>query len=520
MESIPSKKGPSETSQNWRVSILVCASSIVAVVCLFYKTAIAMVALWRTSIFSHGFLILPISLYLIWRRRRQLASLSPTANPGGLGLLGVLAGVWFLGNLAGVQLIQQLALVAMLPGLVWTILGTAVIRELLFPLAFLFFAVPMGESLIPPLQRFTAFFALKGLELSGVPAVLEGRFLLVPSGTWEVAETCSGIRYLLSSMAVGCLYAWLVFQSLARRVAFVALFGVVSILANGLRAYGIILLGHLSNNRIAAGVDHFIYGWLFFSVITVSVFALGWRWRQAPADPSAQVDAQSQPTGTRYRVAGNPGAPRGSLRAQALTAVVAIALLALAPISAYSWRNQPEIKSPGIAVPAAALPWTSLPEYSGNWTTPFAGSDVVVRRTYQSGDKQVHVQVAFSASGRKELIHGKNDLADEDQWIQLTEDRAQAMVDRQTLTVRAARIASAQGNRLVWSWYWLAGEFTSSPYRAKLLQLKARLFGGPPGAAWILIATDFRPDAAAAAAVLQDFLQHASIEATLNGMPE
>ena len=130
------------------------------------------------------------------------------------------------------------------------------------------------------------------------------------------------------------------------------------------------------------------------------------------------------------------------------------------------------------------------------------------------------MQVAFSASGRKELIHGKNDLADEDQWIQLTEYRAQAMVDRQSLTVRAARIASAQGNRLVWSWYWLAGEFTSSPYRAKLLQLKARLFGGPPGAAWILIATDFRPDAAAAAAVLQDFLQHASIEATLNGMPE
>ena len=473
-----------------------------------------MVSLWQTSTFSHGWLILPISLFMVWRRRRQLASLSPTSNPWGLCLLLLLAALWFLGDLAGVQLIQHIALVATLPALVWTILGSAVTRALLFPLGFLFFAVPAGESLIPPLQTFTAQFAAKGLELTGVPALLEGRFLAVPSATWEVAETCSGIRYLLSSMALSCLYAWLVYQSLARRLGFILLFALVSILANGFRAYGIILLGHISNNRLAVGVDHFIYGWLFFSLIIVLMFALGWRWRQWPADGPQQVGQRSQVSEARRTVADEH---RSSLGAQALTAATAILLLALAPLSAYSWRSQTDAGTPRLAVPAAALPWKPLPEYLANWATPFPDSDAVVRRTYQSGGQQVHVQIAYSAGRDKELIHGRSKLVDGTEWIQFTEDKVQVIVDGRPLTVRVARIASAQGSRLVWSWYWVDGRFTSNPYRAKFLQLKVRLFGGPPGAAWIVVGGDFRPDAAAAATALQDFLRHTSIQATLSG---
>ena len=64
------------------------------------------------------------------------------------------------------------------------------------PLVFLFFAVPMGDWLIPWLQDFSAWFAMKLLDLTKVPALLEGRIITIPGGRWEVAEACSGIQVI------------------------------------------------------------------------------------------------------------------------------------------------------------------------------------------------------------------------------------------------------------------------------------------------------------------------------------
>ena len=105
------------------------------------------------------------------------------------------------------------------------------------------------------------------LDFLGVPVLLEGRFITVPSGKWEVAEACSGIRYVTASLAVGFLFAGLVYKSWPRRVAFFIASAVVPVLANAVRVFGIILLAYLSGNRIAVGVDHILYGWLFFTIV-------------------------------------------------------------------------------------------------------------------------------------------------------------------------------------------------------------------------------------------------------------
>jgi exosortase/archaeosortase family protein len=147
------------------------------------------------------------------------------------------------------------------------VFGWAVARELTFPLLFLFFAVPVGEFMVPPMMEWTADFTVKALQLTGIPVYREGLQFVIPSGNWSVVEACSGVRYLIASFMVGTLFAYLNYRSSKRRVIFMLVSLAVPIVANWLRAYLIVMVGHLSDNKLAAGVDHLVYGWVFFGVV-------------------------------------------------------------------------------------------------------------------------------------------------------------------------------------------------------------------------------------------------------------
>ena len=182
-------------SADWPQVLGLLLLSGVALLGLYYPTAFSMVDTWaHSSTYGHGFLILPLSGYLVWRQRYRLSGLVPRVNLWALLLLGGLAGVWLLSDLIAVLVVQQLALVAMVAGMVWAITGTQVTSVLLFPLAYLVFAVPVGADLVPLLQDFTAFFTVTALQVSGVPVFWEGRYLTTPSGSWHVAEACAGVR--------------------------------------------------------------------------------------------------------------------------------------------------------------------------------------------------------------------------------------------------------------------------------------------------------------------------------------
>jgi exosortase len=98
------------------------------------------------------------------------------------------------------------------------VLGWKVARRMTFPLLFLFFAVPFGEFTQPKLMDWTAYFTILGLRLTGIPVYSEGQNLVIPSGSWSVIEACSGVRYLIASVTVGTLFAYLTYHSLRRRL--------------------------------------------------------------------------------------------------------------------------------------------------------------------------------------------------------------------------------------------------------------------------------------------------------------
>src|SRR5271166_670018 len=181
----------------WRLPAMLTFLCLAVALIAFRETVQAMVTTWLNSrTFSHCVLVFPLSGYMVWRRRQRLAMLRPQPNPWGILVLGALSLTWLLGNIGEVRVLEEFSWIATLTAIIWTVLGTEVLRVIVFPLAFLFFAVPFGVSLIGPLQDVTAWFAVHALTWTGIPAVLEHRLLSVPSSTWTVAEACSGVRYL------------------------------------------------------------------------------------------------------------------------------------------------------------------------------------------------------------------------------------------------------------------------------------------------------------------------------------
>src|SRR5262249_29732051 len=150
-----------------------------------------------------------------------------------------------------------------------TILGWRAYRALLAPLLYLYFLVPTGYFLVPTLQDVTSWFAVGGIKLVGIPVFSDGTFIEVPSGSFVVAEACAGLRFLIASVAFGVLFAVLMYRSYWRRAAFIALSIVAPIIANGIRAFGIIYASEMIGNPQAVEADHIIYGWGFFTLVTL-----------------------------------------------------------------------------------------------------------------------------------------------------------------------------------------------------------------------------------------------------------
>ena len=262
-----------------------------ALLTLFRGTLFSMVEIWdRSQTYMHGYIIAPIALWLIWDRREFIAAL-PVRPVLPVQVLMLGAGlVWLLAHLIDVNVVQQVAFIALLVLGVWSLVGNAIARCIAFALGFLFFAVPAGDVLVPYMMEFTATSTVALIKMTGIPVYREGMFFSLPSGNWSVVYACSGVRYLIASVTLGVLYAYLTYRSTVKRVLFTLLSVVVPVVANSVRAYIIVMLGHLSDMKVATGVDHLLYGWVFFGIVMFILFWLGSFWREdatvAPGSPA------------------------------------------------------------------------------------------------------------------------------------------------------------------------------------------------------------------------------------------
>ena len=276
--SIPSGRAGVGEAAGWRVALPALGLAVAFIGLCYAGTMRSMVDTWsRSDTFAHGFVVFPLSLWLVWRLRGTLRTLEPAPSWIALPLLAGAGFAWLVGQFAVVNALSQAAFVAMLVLTVPAILGVRVARAMMFPLGFLFFAVPIGDFLLPTLMDRTADFTVPPCGPPACRFTARDCSSSLPTGRWSIVEACSGVRYLIASLMVGTLFAYLNYRANWRRWVFVGVSIVVPIVANWLRAYFIVLLGHLSNNTLAAGVDHVVYGWVFFGVVMLLMFWIGSR---------------------------------------------------------------------------------------------------------------------------------------------------------------------------------------------------------------------------------------------------
>lgn len=262
--------------RNLQVTLALLAAGLLGLGAIFWAEAIAAVLTWETSTaYNHCFLVFPIALYMIWDRRSDLRYLQARPSPAA-ALLGVAPAVgWLAAERLGIMEGRQLMAITFVEILFLTVLGWRLWKAIAGPLLYLFFLVPFGEFLVPRLQDVTAGFIAFGLGLTDIPAYVDGYIIEIPAGTFYVAEACAGLRFLIASVAFGVLYALIMYRSPLRRMVFIFVATVVPIVANGFRALGIVLLGHLFGSAEAAAADHVLYGWIFFSIVILLLTILG-----------------------------------------------------------------------------------------------------------------------------------------------------------------------------------------------------------------------------------------------------
>jgi exosortase A len=456
----------------------------------YWDTAVSIVQIWaRSETFAHGYMIVPISLWLAWQRRERLRAMTPAPFWPALLPLAGCGMLWLLADLGEVQVMRQYAFVAMFPLTALAVLGWRMARVIAFPLLFLFLAVPVGDSLIEPLMTVTANFTVAALRLTGIPVLHEGNNFILPSGGWSVVEACSGLRYLIASITAGLLYAYMTYTRWSKRLLFVVVAALLPILANGLRAYMIVMLGHLSGMTLAVGVDHLLYGWLFFGIVIFALFLIGARWR-ARLPPASGPPPRDVPR----------RAPATRIAAMALAVLVALGVWpAYAGYLETSGDTAPPLgldRFPAKAPLAAAFT---------DWQPAYTAPAVSLRRYYTQQNQPVGLSLLYyrHQTEASKLITSMNRLTSmvNSPW-NLTGGavRGETVAGRH-LAVRESTLNSADGALLVWHWYWIDGRATTSDTMGKLLQIRQRVLGdSDDGAAVMLFAPlGEHPDGARAA---------------------
>ena len=285
-------------TDGWRnigVTALLLALGLASLGLLFRTETVTAVMIWEASTaYNHCFLIIPIVIYILWDRRDELYGLR--AEPLPIAALAGLpaAGAWLLAERLGIMEGRQLMVVAFAEVLFLSVLGWKLFRAMSGPLLYLFFLVPFGEFLTPKLQDITAVFIRYGLGLTSIPAYIDGYTIEIPEGRFYVAEACAGLRFLIASIAFGVLYALMMYRSTTRRVVFILVSIIVPIIANGIRALGIVVAGHFLGSAEAAAADHILYGWIFFSIVILLLTVMGLPFREdlvrrLPPDPGPEA---------------------------------------------------------------------------------------------------------------------------------------------------------------------------------------------------------------------------------------
>lgn len=464
----------------WHPPILLwCAGIFTAAVCIaiaFDDGLDLMATWWSREEYSHGYLIPAVSLFLIWQNADKLAAIDWRGS--WLGVVTVLAGFLLLalGDMSAIYTVVQYAFLLTLAGVILALVGRAGMRYLWIPLIYLLFMIPLPNflyfSLSSELQLISSQIGVAVTRLFNISVYLEGNVIDLGNYQLQVAEACSGLRYLFPLMSFGFLCAYL-FKGAwwQRAVVFLSTIP-ITILMNSFRIGVIGVLVNRWGTEQAEGFLHYFEGWVIFMTCVVVLFAEMWLFARfsRPRRPLRDVFDFGTPSLAQVRAAARP---------QRLSApfIAALVLLIAGVVLAQFTDAREEV------VPERP-PLTSFPLQVGDWRGRDQGieqiyldqlklSDYIVAnyRNPESEPGFVNLYVAYYESQRKGAsVHSPRSCIPGGGW-RITDfsqrQIANVLPDGSQLDVNRALITKGAQRQLVYYWFQQRGRHLTNEYAVK-----------------------------------------------------
>lgn len=440
---------------------------------------------------EHGYLVLAASVWLAltaWH-----ASPPRSLRPDWWALLPLAA---LIALLTGLELVfinnaRLLLLPLLLLATVAFVFGRDAAKRFVWPALFLYFALPQWSVLNAVLQNLTTTAVSYVVRWTGVPAFVEGNFVHLPSGTFEIASGCSGLNYLQAGTALAAFYGLLSLSTWRSRLLLLAAAAAVAIGFNWIRVYAVIVVGHFSEmQHYLITVEHHTFGWALFMIAMVPVYLFAARLERLDAGAARAADAPA---------AAFPPGSRSVLPA-------ALAAAALLSLPTAMMPAAPSDATSGTELPSALGDDARAPVASG-WSPAFPNAQ---EDSASFGDGTAAIEVYRAVHPHQDsehrLLRPGNDFLGAEFRL-LEEQRLSVPVAGSAqLEVTEYRGTLRQRQRVVWAWYWVAGSQVAGGLDARLADLRGLLNGRRDGVA-LAVATDCAPDCDAAVGRLSAFVQ-------------
>jgi len=272
-----------------------------------------------------------------------------------------------------------------------------------------------------------------------------------------------------------------------KRSVFFGLFIIVPIIANGMRAFMIVMIGHFSSMKLATGVDHLVYGWVFFGFVMFIMFYLGSFWADDFSDEAAEQNNSDETTAEKA------ASVSSRYRVSIPVIVVATALISLYPFLAYQNQvapNAPQATPMFTELPAQLGPWQLDNSSITDWRPAYKGAEVELHAVYRNGERRVGLLLEHypqQVQGN-ELVSSQNVLVERSSKWRQTESGAVTLPNVDGLaSVKQARLKSPTKHIVVWHWYFIAGKHTINDYLAKAYNAYGKLLKGDESATGVIL---------------------------------
>jgi exosortase len=266
----------------WSRRLWVWSVILTGLILLLYAAVIkSLVEQWWTDAdYGHGFFVPLFSGYILWHTRERWTKVEiRPSNFGFVVIVGAIA-LLLLGSLGAELFTGRFSLLVLLAGMILFLAGWKMLRAVSFPLGYLIWMIPMPviiyNQITFPLQLIASRLATAWLELAQVPVLRDGNILIMSNYSLEVVEACSGIRSLMTLMALAVAYGYLVSPRRWVRYVLAAFMVPIAIVTNAIRIMGAGLMAHRFGPAAAEGFLHQFSGWAIFLVALLLMFASYW----------------------------------------------------------------------------------------------------------------------------------------------------------------------------------------------------------------------------------------------------